>query len=272
MVNTLSILRDFYNPKQPTVQKSDTSIVYYELSPVKELQHVIYCYWELKTKEKLTESYLYNVVADGCIDIFFEVNKAQESYVMGFCRKHTTFNLGQEFHYIGIRFLPTMFSQMFKFNVSLIRNRYDKLFSISPLISEFIAKHFDANTTLPKAKSLFDKYFSSQIKTTTFNWDERLYGAISIILNKKGYIEIEKGLNIGISTRQLRRLFEFTIGDTVKSFCQVVRFQYILTASENIDVFKQEKIYLDAGYFDQAHFIKDFKRFYGVTPSKAFGK
>lgn len=272
MVNTLSILRDFYNPKQPTAQKSDTSIVYYEHSPVKELQHIIYCYWELKTLKPLKEPYTYHVVADGCIDIFFEVNTPQANYAMGFCRKFTTFNLGHEFHYIGIRFLPTMFSQIFNFNVSLIRNRYDKLFSISPQTSEFISNHFDVNTTLPKAKSLFDKYFSSQIKTTTFNWDERLYGAISIILNKKGYLDIEKDLNIGISPRQLRRLFEFAIGDTVKSFCQVVRFQYILTASENIDVFKQEKIYLEVGYFDQAHFVKDFKRFYGVTPSKAFGK
>lgn len=269
--NLTNILKQF-SAIQPTISKTEDKIRYTEVFPDKDLQHIIYCYWELKTTEPLSQSYIYSVVADGCIDIFFEVNKAQENYAMGFCRKFTTFNLGHEFHYIGIRFLPTMFSQLFNFNVSLIRNRYDKLFSISPLTSEFIANHFDVNTTLPKAKSLFDKYFSSQIKITTFNLDERLYGTISIILNKKGYLDIEKDLNIGISPRQLRRLFEFAIGDTVKSFCQVVRFQYILTASENIDVFKQEKIYLDAGYFDQAHFIKDFKRFYGVTPSKAFGK
>jgi AraC-like DNA-binding protein len=236
------------------------------------LQHVIYCYWELKTKEKLTESYIYNVVADGCIDIFFEVNKAQESYAMGFCRKFTSFDLGQEFHYIGIRFLPTMFSQLFHFNASLIRNRFVRLDTICPKTSEYIGQHIYTQISMVQIRKLFDKYFTNKLLNIAFQLDNRLYEAITIIIIHKGHLDIEKDLNIGISSRQLRRLFEFAIGDTVKSFCQVVRFQYILTATENIENIKLKKVYLEVGYFDQAHFIKDFKRFYGVTPSKAFGK
>jgi AraC-like DNA-binding protein len=121
-------------------------------------------------------------------------------------------------------------------------------------------------------RKLFDKYFTNKLLNIAFQLDNRLYEAITIIIIHKGHLDIEKDLNIGISSRQLRRLFEFAIGDTVKSFCQVVRFQYILTATENIENIKLKKVYLEVGYFDQAHFIKDFKRFYGVTPSKAFGK
>jgi AraC-like DNA-binding protein len=33
---------------------------------------------------------------------------------------------------------------------------------------------------------------------------------------------------------------------------------------------KENKLYFDVGFFDQAHFIKNFKTFYGVTPSEAF--
>jgi len=270
MLKTLSILRDFYKPKQPTAQKYDPSIVYSEYSPVKELQHVIYCYWELKTLKPLNEQYTYHVVADGCIDIFFEVNIAHESFVMGFCRKFTSFDIGQEFHYIGIRFLPTMFSQLFHINASLIRNRFVRLDTICPKTSEYIGQNIYTQISMVQIRKLFDTYFINKLLNNPFHVDNRLYEAIEIILNHKGYLDVEKDLNIGISPRQLRRLFEYTIGDTVKSFCQVVRFQYILTATENIDNIKLQKIYLEVGYFDQAHFIKDFKRFYGVTPSKVF--
>ncbi|MEL6606454.1 MAG: AraC family transcriptional regulator, partial [Cyanobacteria bacterium J06614_10] len=56
----------------------------------------------------------------------------------------------------------------------------------------------------------------------------------------------------------------------VKSFCQVVRFQYILNAKPSTQSLRENKIFFDVGFFDQAHFIKTFVKFYGVTPSKAF--
>ena len=105
-----------------------------------------------------------------------------------------------------------------------------------------------------------------------FNYDTRLYNAIEIILNNYGVIDIEKDLDTGISPRQLRRLFEYYIGDTAKTFSQVVRFQNILKAKPSSQSLRQNKMFYENGYYDQAHFIKEFKNFYGVTPSKAFGR
>ena len=79
-------------------------------------------------------------------------------------------------------------------------------------------------------------------------------------------------MNTGVSQRQLRRLFEFYIGDTAKTFAKVVRFQNILRAKPSSQSLRQNKLFFDVGYYDQAHFIKEFKNFYGVTPSKAFGR
>src|SRR5699024_7494267 len=105
---------------------------------------------------------------------------------------------------------------------------------------------------------------------TTFDDDNRLYGALEIILQNFGSIAIEKDLNTGISPRQLRRLFEFYIGDTAKTFSKVVRFQNILQTKLTHQSLRKNKLFFDSGYYDQSHFIKEFKNFYGVTPSKAF--
>ena len=97
-------------------------------------------------------------------------------------------------------------------------------------------------------------------------------GAIGIILQNFGVLNIETDLDTGISPRQLRRPFEFYIGDTAKTFAKVVRFQNILRAKPSSQSLRQNKLFFDAGYYDQAHFIKEFKHLYGVSPNKAFGR
>lgn len=265
-------IRQLYKPIQPTVQQSADHVTYLEFLPDQGLQNFIYCYWELKTTQPLADPFIYRVVADGCIDIFFELNNPKENFVMGFCKKFTEFPLNNAFHYIGVRFLPTMFPQLFRINASDISNRFEQLSNVLPKVSTFIVDHIHQQLTTEQIKHTFDSYFSHLIETTTFDNDSRLYNAIGKILQEFGVVNIEKDLDTGISQRQLRRLFEFYVGDTAKVFAKVVRFQNILRAKPSSQSLRQNKLFFDSGYYDQAHFIKEFKNFYGVTPSKAFGR
>ncbi len=63
-------IHKLYQPLQPIVFGTNGSIIYKELPPNEEVQEFIYCYWQLKTTDKLEDSFRYRVVADGCIDIF----------------------------------------------------------------------------------------------------------------------------------------------------------------------------------------------------------
>jgi hypothetical protein len=103
------IIRNLYTPIQPTVLQTGNHVTYHEFLPLQELHPYIYCYWQLKTRAVLTEPFVYRVVADGCIDIFFELDKPDQSFVMGFCKQYTEFPLLNSFNYVGIRFLPTMY-------------------------------------------------------------------------------------------------------------------------------------------------------------------
>lgn len=265
-------LKSLYNPIQPTVCQSAYKVVYTEFLPDIALQPYIYCFWQLKTSQQLSELFHYRVVADGCIDIYFDLMDPKENYVMGFCKKFTEFPLDNTFNYVGIRFFPTMFPQLFKINAMELSNRYEHLQLIVPHLSDYIANNFNACQSQLAIKTLLDKYFLDHITKTTFDNDSRLYGAIEIILLNFGVIDIEKDLNTGISARQLRRLFEFYIGDTAKTFSKVVRFQNILKAKPSSQSLRQNKLFFNVGYYDQSHFIKEFKNFFGVTPSKAFGR
>lgn len=267
-----SDIRQLYKPVQPTVKQSTNNVTYAEFLPDSRLQDFIFCYWQLKTSTPLLEPFIYRVVADGCIDIFFELNNPKNNFVMGFCKKFTEFPLDDSFHYIGVRFLPTMFPQLFRINASELSNRFEHLNDVVPKVSDFITNNFHHQLTTQQIQSIFDRYFINLVENTTFDNDSRLYNAIEKILQEFGVINIEQDLNTGISQRQLRRLFEFYIGDTAKTFAKVVRFQNILRAKPSLQSLRQNKLFFDVGYYDQAHFIKEFKNFYGVTPSKAFGR
>lgn len=267
-----SDLRQLYTPFQPTIKQSAENVVYREFFPKEVLQPFIFCYWQLKTTRKLSERFNYRVVVDGCIDIFFELDDPAENFVMGFCKRYTEFPLENSFNYIGIRFLPTMFPQFFKINAAELSNCFQYLNQVVPKVSAFISDNFNDKQSVDEIRDLLDTYFLKLLATTNFVSDQRLYRAIKIILKNFGVLDVERDLDTGISPRQLRRLFEYYVGDTPKTFSRVVRFQNVLKAKPSQQSLRQNKLFFDIGYYDQAHFIKEFKNFYGVTPNKAFGR
>lgn len=269
-MNKSAGIRQLYHPVQPTIEQSADCVSYSELLPDSRLREFIYCYWQLNTTHTLSEQFNYRVVADGCIDIFFELSNPKDSYVMGFCEKFTVFPLANSFNYVGIRFLPAMLPQLFDINAKELTNRFEALADVIPAMFKFIYHDLHAEQSQKQIKEAFDAYFLKVVSKAALDIDNRLYDAIQIILKKSGMVEIESDLNTGISPRQLRRLFEFYIGDTAKTFSKVVRFQNILKAKPSSQMLRKNKLFFDLGYYDQAHFIKEFKNFYGSTPGQAF--
>jgi len=270
-VKALVHIKNYYKPIQPTIKAGNKTIVYQEVKPNKALEHFVYCFWQLKTPNDLSQPFIYRVVSDGCIDIFFNHNNPSENFVMGFCRKYTEFPIGTSFDYIGIRFLPSVFPLLFNINAKTLSNQSQELAHILTDFSKWITTKIKVSNSFEKITKQLNEKLIDSITKQNFQYDSRFYNAINLIFQKNGFLDTEKELNTGLSPRQLRRIFNFYIGTTAKTFSNVVRFQYILNAKPSNQSLKENKLYFDVGFFDQAHFIKNFKTFYGVTPSKAFG-
>jgi len=68
--------------------------------------------------------------------------------------------------------------------------------------------------------------------------------------------------------KQFKRVFADYIGANPKDYLRVVRFQkalYLLQIQPNINL---TQLSYECGYYDQAHFIKEFKQFSGYTPTE----
>ncbi len=92
--------------------------------------------------------------------------------------------------------------------------------------------------------------------------------AASIILDNKGMIRMDDlAQKLHISPRQLRRTFKARLGVNPKYFARVKRFNYVnLCLTKNPDASWRYFI-SEEGFYDQAHFIKDYQEFFGKTPT-----
>lgn len=72
----------------------------------------------------------------------------------------------------------------------------------------------------------------------------------------------------GVSSRHLRRLFLRQAGLSPKLFCRIVRFRGLVRSLSLEPNAVWAQCALDAGYYDQSHFVSDFREFSGLTPTE----
>ncbi|WP_343604088.1 helix-turn-helix domain-containing protein [Fluviicola sp.] len=118
-------------------------------------------------------------------------------------------------------------------------------------------------TTDSKRIKIVEQFLISQLRD--IESDKLIVEAVKLIYQSKGTIRI-KELNekLFISQSPFEKRFRKVVGTTAKKFASIVRFNAVL---DNLDKTKTlTEICYENNFFDQAHFIKDFKQFTGDTP------
>ena len=72
---------------------------------------------------------------------------------------------------------------------------------------------------------------------------------------------------IGMSAKGFIERFKAQVGVSPKRYCRIRRFQRAVTRAHRGQEVDWAQVALDCGYYDQAHFIHDFRAFAGLTPT-----
>jgi AraC-like DNA-binding protein len=78
--------------------------------------------------------------------------------------------------------------------------------------------------------------------------------------------------SVGYSRKHFIELFKSHVGVFPKRFLRILRFQRSLTRLQSGDRPDWSGLAIEMGYYDQAHLIRDFREFAGLTPSDYAGK
>ena len=103
--------------------------------------------------------------------------------------------------------------------------------------------------------------------------DTSLDRAVKLIRESKGQLSMEEiGKRTGLTKKQLERRFVPAIGTPPKTFARISRFLNICRHLEEHQGKTLTELSYQCGYFDQAHFIKEFRQFSGFTPKEFFAR
>lgn len=86
--------------------------------------------------------------------------------------------------------------------------------------------------------------------------------------DKKGYLSIGELIGtVGYSMRYTENLFKEYVGFSIKKYACIIRMQQAIGCLKNEQDADME-IYDVLGYYDQAHFSREFKKFTCLSPSR----
>lgn len=217
----------------------------------------VICFWEMQPLNN-TQLSIENVIAtDACIDIVALFDEK----TIGFAGMSRT-----EFHFrqdipnrsFGARMMPGAFHQLTGFPATAAM---DTFLPIEAVFGDFDRSLF-FSLPIGQAKEYFRNFISDRTQRKTTNTFITLFNTLSdnTPANTKELYQL-----LHFSPRQCQRLFAKHYGITPKMVLSVIRFQKCLEILTSPKA-KPADILNVTGYYDQPHFIKDFKRNIGITP------
>lgn len=110
--------------------------------------------------------------------------------------------------------------------------------------------------------------FISRIIGANYTIDQTLRSQLNYIKNHKGNLKVSSiWEKFNVSKVTLRNRFLENIGLTAKEISKIYRFNNFLTLIYKNPLSSLTQLSLEAGYYDQSHFIKEFRSFIGISPN-----
>ncbi|MBX7150901.1 helix-turn-helix domain-containing protein [bacterium] len=241
------------------------------------------CFWELRDDTYNGHVQPERILPDGCFELVLNFGESFKRYhsdgsvevqppalVVGQMTQHVMIQPTGRIDLLGIRFHPGGAFPFFKFPQSEIT---DRIFNIEDLIpfSDFFSELYDQSSTLCR-KKIIETWLSTSLRSNKNDFQLTQW-ATQAILARNGVINLKNFLQtLGISERQMERLFKNQVGLSPKMFARIIRFQSIFRALESESATDWSPLAFECGYYDQSHFLKDFKSFAGELPSSYFAK
>lgn len=246
---------------------------FFRIEPHPQLKRLIECYWAVI--DSSTTVNCQKIVPDGFTEIIFHFADPYRTDIGGtWCNQAQSLLAGQLKRYfhlqntgtsgmVAVKFKPQALAQLFGLDMSHLTG---KIIDLESFDSMALARL--KTVTLPftgeaDLKAKLDLFFL-EYQELPVNPIEM---ALDLIFMNNGRVTVADMVRIaGINERKLERLFKKQVGLSPKYYARIIRFNYIFQLIRLKEVTWNEIVYR-AGYYDQPHFIRDFKAFTGEDPS-----
>lgn len=252
-----------YYPKQiPYLldKKFKENIEYIEYN-IKELENYCMCIWIMKTNKILDKKISNNILPDACIDIVIDF-VSKTVYFAGFSKETKEIQLNKKIDYMGVRLKPSIFYLIFNLGADKIMDNEIPFRDIEKEISlDKILNMKNTNERIKALKSYLLQKTKGKKETIFIEVVEKLYE------NPKEESVIGIAKKFGYNERHLYRVFKTNYGVAPKVLLNILRLHLCLTLilEKNINLIEIANL---CGFYDQSHFIREIKKYTGISPLK----
>jgi len=251
--------------------------------PSHPLAQYVECFWTLESQEKASTGSPERILPDGCVELIFNLADHFKRYHFDGAVEiqPRTIIAGQMRHYalieptgrvklFGVRFHPGGAHRLLHFSLSELTNKIIGFDEVWSRLGKELTEKIETADSVRERINTIEKAFITRLDQRSE--DNKLIDAVvKMIVARDGLVSIDRlQNNLGISYRHLERKFKAVVGISPKFFCRISRFQKVFRAVERHQNLGWSFIASECGYYDQAHFIRDFKEFSGQNPSAFF--
>jgi AraC-like DNA-binding protein len=250
-----------------------------EYIPCQQLKPFVELFWEGSFNLYATKPLSMQMIPTGCIELIIHLNdlhcdlekdntwsQSPDYMIMGLYTKPYEIRFKDFVNVFAIRFKPEGIFNIFGVPASLLMDRYEDMSLI--LGKEFedyslkIKEETSVHTMIQRTENyLLKNLLSNKINMNYVNL------AANLIRSTKGVKIKDVSSRLCISKRQLEREFKEKIGISPKHYLRIIRINEVLRLLNKGKVIDLTSVTYHCGYFDQSHFINDFKRLTGQKPT-----
>ncbi len=244
---------------------------YHIIYPCPQLKDYVSHFWTAAWDETASgQDGIYYVTANSLTEIAFGFTTSELlfSSVQGQTSLHAQYPAGGFLELFGVSLYSYAIPFLFRIPAPELNDRFfspETLWgSRGKLITEKIAQ---SSTTKERIAILTDFFISPASRQTTVQ--SSLIKGVQLVNRSNGNLNIsDLASEFCLSQKQFERRFKEQTGFNPKLYARIVRFE---------NAFRNYKRYHNLteaayayGYYDQAHFIRDFKAFAGYSPNRFF--
>ncbi|MGG3572513.1 AraC family transcriptional regulator [Bacillus gobiensis] len=237
-------------------------------TPSEDLHFFIQRYWTVNWDLRGQAPYRQKILSHPCVNMVFEKG---DSRIYGISKETSSHLLKDEGQVFGIKFKPGGFYPFINFPVSHLTNRS---LPIEEVFGTTVKKVEDELFSLEGEDmriQLVENFFREHLPERNKNAELTTQIAEHIAANRE-ITKVEQLAHMfKINKRKLQRIFNQFVGVSPKWVIKRARLHEAAELAEKGKRPDWSQLALELGYYDQSHFIKDFKRVIGKSP-KEYGK
>lgn len=205
-------------------------------------------------------------VPDGSIDLLFNIGSDKvTTYISGTVFGVKAWELGDADECFGVRFQPGQGVLPKDLYMDMLVNEDIEI--DGNIFGENITERIALAGDIKERSKIFREAYENLIYSRTeFSYKEKINQyLVNRITRSRGLINMkELEAETNYSSSYLRRVFKNYHSISPKQFAQYIRFQTLLEKMKKSNM-RYDELALECGYYDEAHMMKEFKNYAGMT-------